>query len=391
MAFTEKCLNFFSGNLMTTSNQNDGTIRFLMIGGFLGAGKTTAIARLASHYIAAGKKVALVTNDQAYDLVDTGTLRAKGFDVGEVPGACFCCKFDDLVSTIGTLSTDSVPDIVIAEPVGSCTDLVATVIEPMQELFGDRFEMGPLVVLLKPEHGKKILGDEPGRGFSAKAEYIFLKQLEEADAIGINKIDKVPADSLAELLENTRQRFPNKPVFGVSAVDGTGFDQLVQAADQLRDPRESMMDVDYDIYADGEAELGWLNGQLTATSTLETPTEKFSLDQLALLLVESIGTRLAEADCEVAHLKVLAQTLHDTAVANLVGADLAAELSLASEIQTTTADVLVNARVAADPELLESVVRDSANVIAGQLSIKVGVGNIQRFRPSRPQPTHKFS
>ena len=167
------------------------SIRFLMIGGFLGAGKTTTIGRLAAHYVAQGLNVALVTNDQAYDLVDTHTLRAQGFQVGEVPGACFCCKFDDLIDTVGSLSDEKVPDIVIAEPVGSCTDLVATVIQPMRELFGDRFEMGPLVVLLKPVHGKKILSAEKGKGFSPKAEYIFLKQLEEADAIAVNKIDRL--------------------------------------------------------------------------------------------------------------------------------------------------------------------------------------------------------
>ena len=76
------------------------TIRFLMVGGFLGAGKTTAIAKLASHFTAQGKSVALVTNDQAYDLVDTHTLRSKGFEVGEVPGACFCCNFDDLITAV---------------------------------------------------------------------------------------------------------------------------------------------------------------------------------------------------------------------------------------------------------------------------------------------------
>ena len=40
-----------------------------MVGGFLGAGKTTTIGKLAAHYVAQGKNVALVTNDQAYDLV----------------------------------------------------------------------------------------------------------------------------------------------------------------------------------------------------------------------------------------------------------------------------------------------------------------------------------
>ncbi len=358
-----------------------------MLGGFLGAGKTTAIARLAAHYVAAGKNVALVTNDQAYDLVDTHTLRAGGFDVGEVPGACFCCKFDDLVDTINGLSEKQVPDIVIAEPVGSCTDLVATVIQPMQELFGDRFELGPLVVLLKPEHGRKILGEavdgKRRRGFSPKAEYIFLKQLEEADAIAINKIDKLSDEQQQDLLQRLSHRFPDTPAFGVSARDGQGFDRLIDAASAVQKRTWSAMEMDYETYAQGEAELGWLNCQITARAS-----ERFSLDQLTLKLVQSIADQLAADECEVAHLKVLGQTLSDTAVANLVGGDSRPELSLASEIKTGSADVLVNARVAADPELLAEMVQSSAAAVAGELGISLEVGNIQRFRPAPPQPTH---
>jgi G3E family GTPase len=358
-------------------------IRFLMIGGFLGAGKTTAIARLASHFVAQGKNVALVTNDQAYDLVDTHTLRAGGFNVGEVPGACFCCKFDDLVGTIGDLSEDSVPEIVIAEPVGSCTDLVATVIEPMQELFGDRFELGPLVVLLKPEHGRKILGSKSGRGFSPKAEYIFLKQLEEADAIAINKVDKLSSEQQQELLGNLTERFPDSPAFGISARNGDGFEQLIEAASGIRKSRAKAMPMDYETYAEGEAELGWLNGQIMASSE-----QKFSLDEVTLAIVIEMSKRLADHDSEVAHLKVLGQTLNDSSVANIVGGDSKAELSLASEIKTQNAELLVNARVAADPQLLESIVHASAESVQQRLSVLLKVGNIQRFRPAPPQPTH---
>ena len=57
---------------------------YIMIGGFLGAGKTTTIARLARHFVAQGKRIGIVTNDQTDDLVDTQTLRSQGFDVGEV-------------------------------------------------------------------------------------------------------------------------------------------------------------------------------------------------------------------------------------------------------------------------------------------------------------------
>jgi hypothetical protein len=87
------------------------SIRFVMVGGFLGAGKTTTLARLARHYISQGLNIAIVTNDQAADLVDTKSLRSQGFDVGEVAGACFCCRFEDLMSTIEGLGSDQAPDL----------------------------------------------------------------------------------------------------------------------------------------------------------------------------------------------------------------------------------------------------------------------------------------
>jgi len=360
-------------------------IRFLMIGGFLGAGKTTTIAKLAAHYVAAGKNVALVTNDQAYDLVDTHTLRAQGFQVGEVPGACFCCKFDDLIDTVGSMSAKSTPDIVIAEPVGSCTDLFATVIQPMQELFGDRFELGPLAVLLKPNHGKKILADQKGKGFSPKAEYIFLKQLEEADVIAVNKIDRLTAEAQAEIVSLVKKRFPATDCFGLSAKTGDGFGELVEALDADPIRRKTAMEMDYETYAQGEAELGWLNCQVSVKSS-----EKISLDDLVLALVQQMGRQLADADQEVAHLKVLGQTLHDNAVANLVGSNVEAELSLASEIKTMQADLLINARVATSPERLEKVVVSVADSLAAKLNAELVVGNMQSFRPGKPEPTHRF-
>src|SRR5207237_1125181 len=136
-------------------------LRFIMIGGFLGAGKTTAISRLARSYAGRGQKVGLVTNDQAQDLVDTNSLRAQGFPVEEVAGACFCCRFDDLVDRVGQLEQKDRPDVILAEPVGSCTDLVATVVQPLKDLYGQRFEVAPYAVLFKPSHGLRILRPSP--------------------------------------------------------------------------------------------------------------------------------------------------------------------------------------------------------------------------------------
>ena len=80
-------------------------VRFILVGGFLGAGKTTTIARLARAYREQGQKIGIVTNDQATDLVDTHSLRAAGFDVGEVAGSCFCCNFSGLADAVAQLET----------------------------------------------------------------------------------------------------------------------------------------------------------------------------------------------------------------------------------------------------------------------------------------------
>ncbi|MBO0701129.1 MAG: cobalamin biosynthesis protein P47K, partial [Zavarzinella sp.] len=229
-------------------------VRFVMVGGFLGAGKTTTLARLARHYMARGQHVGLVTNDQAQDLVDTNSLRAQGFPVQEVPGACFCCKFDELVARAGELEQAERPDVILAEPVGSCTDLVATVVQPLKALYGGRFRVAPYAVLFKPSHGLRILRNE-GAGFSPKAAYIFRKQLEEADAIVVNRADELSAGEISELKKLLADQFPGTPVIVVSAKTGAGFEALTAFLDQDGAFGRKLLDIDYDTYAEGEAEL----------------------------------------------------------------------------------------------------------------------------------------
>src|SRR5438874_11678143 len=237
------------------------SVRFVMVGGFLGAGKTTALARLARMYQARGLRVGVVTNDQAHDLVDTNTFRAQGFATQEVPGACFCCKFDELVERAGALEAAERPDVILAEPVGSCTDLVATVVQPLKALYAGRFRVAPYSVLFKPSHGLRILRNE-GAGFSPKAAYIFRKQLEEADAIVINRADELQPADVEELTALVADQYPGVPVLRMSAKTGQGFEALTQLLDQKGRFGQRILDIDYDIYAEGEAELGWLNSSV---------------------------------------------------------------------------------------------------------------------------------
>src|SRR5262245_36691175 len=140
--------------------------QYIMLGGFLGAGKTTAVSKLAHHLTSQGRRVGLITNDQGSELVDTAMLASHGFPVEEISGGCFCCRFNSLIEAAKKLSVENRPDVFIAEPVGSCTDLVATVTYPLRRIYGHNFSIAPLSVLLDPIRGLRIFNLAPGGTFS---------------------------------------------------------------------------------------------------------------------------------------------------------------------------------------------------------------------------------
>ena len=359
--------------------------KFILIGGFLGAGKSTTVGRLAKHYTDQGMKVGLITNDQTTDLVDTHSLRNQGFEVGEVAGACFCCNFNELTQTVEELSKGDLPDVIIAEPVGSCTDLVATVIRPLSSVYGTPLEIAPYGVILKPSHGLRILSNDNHGGFSPKAEYIFRKQVEEADFVIINRIDELDPSKVELLTNLLEEQYPGRPVIRMSAKTGEGFESYVDFLAQEGLFGTRALEMDYDLYAEGEAELGWLNSQCKVTAA-----NAFDLDALLLELVSRLQTQLTAEGAEVAHLKAIGMWEGNYAVANSVSSTTEPEISLPSGYSTSQADVVVNARVATAPERLEELVREHMEAVCNQMDAELRVDTMQSFKPGRPVPTHRI-
>jgi len=159
-------------------------------------------------------------------------------------------------------------------------------------------------VLCKPEHGRKILGGGTA-GFSPQAAYIFLKQLEEAQLVVLNKIDRLSAGERDELLGLLRERFPAKRILAISAASGDGFAEFVSAIDAPAPTSDLTLDIDYDTYAQGEAALAWLNGSFEMQCD-DSATNPWSMDTLVVQLVEQLSKKLLSAQVEPGHVKVLA-------------------------------------------------------------------------------------
>src|SRR5882672_5221050 len=152
--------------------------RLVFLGGFLGSGKTTTLLRLATDLVRAGRRVGILTNDQGNELVDTELFRASGLATRDVRGGCFCCRLDDFVEQATALTSATKPDFLFAEPVGSCTDLTATVLRPLKHLHADAFEIGPLTALVDPARARDVLSSTGRASLSDKITYIYkLQQL----------------------------------------------------------------------------------------------------------------------------------------------------------------------------------------------------------------------
>lgn len=385
---------------MSVQSPRASRARYVMIGGFLGAGKSTAVGRLARHLTDSGLRVGLITNDQGSGLVDTRNLRHQGFPVEEIAGGCFCCRFDALETAARSLAEDERPDVFVAEPVGSCTDLVATVSYPLRRLYGERFEIAPLSVMVDPLRAARVLGLEGGRRFSSKVTYVYEKQLEEAHALVINKTDLLDELRLRALRRELERRYPGRPVFEVSAREQKGLDAWFDHLETAALPTGPAMEIDYELYGEGEALLGWLNATLRFdVSGLDVPAPDASglgateLDgnEWTENLARELQAELAGDDVEVAHLKMTLSPAGegalsgDLALVSLVSQEVVPELSERLSAPVGAGQLVVNLRAEAPP----STLRRAFDALVSRRG-EIAVEHVECFEPGQPRPTHRM-
>jgi Ni2+-binding GTPase involved in maturation of urease and hydrogenase len=370
---------------MTERNGTAGPARYIMIGGFLGAGKTTAMARLARRLTDRGQRVGLISNDQSSGLVDTALLRSKGFPVEEIPGGCFCCRFNSLVEAADNLDRTTRPDVFVAEPVGSCTDLVATVSYPLRRMYGTRFEVAPMSVMVDPVRAARILGLEKGPHFSEKVVYVYRKQLEEADIIVVNKCDAISESLRDRLVAALKASFPKAKVVSCSAKDGSGLDAWFDLIDASKPGSDASMELDYDLYAEGEALLGWLNCTVRLDSTAP-----FDANQALLGLARDLRARIAAGGGEIAHLKMTLDSGDGSlSVVSLVRSDAEPDLRESLLDRVGGGSLIINLRAEADPDFLEQATRTALGSLGSGL--RWTIEHSEHFRPARPTPVHRLS
>lgn len=342
-------------------------VRMVIVGGFLGAGKTTLILKAASILAGRGKRCAVILNDQGDDLVDTRLVRHSGFAAGEVTGGCFCCRFSDLISAASDLRAH-VPDVIFAEPVGSCTDISATILQPLRRDFPADYRLAPYTVLVDPQQAVNMAREDS----DPDMRFLYEKQLEEADLVCLTKADLGGAANCGAA-----------PCLSVSAKTGEGVEEwLDQVLFSDLAAGTHILDIDYQRYADAEAALAWLNCAATVR-----PKPPRSPAQVLGPLIDALRQRLGAEAIPIAHLKAVDDTPSGFLKAALTGnsGEPAVEGALDAS-PAETHELFLNLRAVGAPELVRAIVEEEVRRLADDVS----VDRLECFRPSPPKPERRI-
>ena len=355
--------------------------RLVMIGGFLGAGKTSLLKEAAEKLTQRGIKVGLITNDQAAGLVDTALLEKTNERIAEVSGSCFCCDYCGFTDSITHLSEVKGAGVVIAEPVGSCTDLSAALLQPLKEHFAEDLAISPLTVLVDPDRLDALLRSKSS-GLHASAAYILQKQLEEADLIVINKADLVGGADLEELSGMAGARWPNAKILSMSVRTGQGVDRWLDEVLNGSQAGTHLAEVDYDIYAEGEAVLGWLN------TTIELKGKDIQWDKFVRKLTEETGRRMDGSNAEVGHLKLILEAGEYFMTGNITGKRSTSSIR-GSVGNGDAARLIWNARVQMEPDVLKTVILEALSDVCSD-EVTFEIISMNCISPGRPNPTYRY-
>jgi G3E family GTPase len=325
----------------------------------------------------------LITNDQAEGLVDSVYLRQSGSNVHEVSGSCFCCNFDGFVEAIKGAITNGNADVIIAEPVGSCTDLTATIIRPLLVNHPGLVEIAPLTVLTDPDRLRHSFNGIHG-GLHDSAAYIYGKQLEDAGIILVGKADLMNENEIQSLVEKTNAKFGHGTTKAISSRNKQGLEEWLN--EMMQDTYHSMktVEMDYDIYAEGEAVLGWLNTEL------ELNAERgVNWDTWFRTMMETLAAEIDLRKLTVGHVKAILQEGKDSMLANITGS----RDTLQFRGQMTPgmkANLTINARVQTEPSMLEELVfQVFENSLDWEGERKII--SLNCLSPGRPNPTYRLS
>ena len=168
-------------------------MKILLVGGFLGSGKTSVILKLAHHMIEdlGISNIVILENEIGEISVDDKVLAGAGYQVKGLFAGCVCCTLaGELPSSVKQIERDINPDWIIMEATGVA--FPCNIKENLTNALGMDCH---IVCLADAKRWKRL-----HNAMANLLEY----QLKDADLILVNKADLVDETTLAEVMDMVR-------------------------------------------------------------------------------------------------------------------------------------------------------------------------------------------
>lgn len=183
-------------------------MKVIILGGFLGSGKTTVILQLAKYLVERSEqanRVVILENEIGAVGVDDMLLRGSGYKVSELFSGCACCSMaGELRGNVRLLKKEMDPEWLLLEATGlAYPGRIKETLDPILE---------------QPAHILTVVDAQRLRRILMPAADLVDGQLECADHVLINKIDLVDESDLPELDAIVRERCPGGTIDHVNGL-----------------------------------------------------------------------------------------------------------------------------------------------------------------------------
>ena len=326
----------------------------------------------------------MITNDQGEFLVDTDFARGSGFQTAEILKGCFCCRFPDFMNSISETIREYEPDYILAEPVGSCTDLLATVVLPLMAYHKDKVSLAPLLILLD---ATRLVGEYTKMNLENPTEpkdVLVSHQIKEAMSLLVSKSDAVADKAALEAgIRRVKALNPGATAMEYSARTGVGIDTILEYILKVEAFYKKPIDIDYDVYAKAEADYGWYNG----TWKVETETGFDAMD-FGVKMLKSFAED--EFRTEVAHAKIFVVSETCSFKISFVMGVIQSDGICDLKHKPKSAVITLNVRARTTPGEISSRVKDYLDRIAIDGGMRISGFRCDALIPGRPVPTYRM-
>ena len=202
-------------------------MKIIVLGGFLGSGKTTVLMQLAKYITLQPEKpqVVILENEIGEVGVDNQLLSGASFSVENIFSGCICCSGAvDLVEGVQKIARDYQPDWLLIEATGMA--LPSAIRATLKDNLGLN-----AAVLCVVDSNRWLRIRKASPEFS-------VQQLEKIDMVMLTKIDKVDAEKLAAAEADVRTHCKKTELYKLNAlqpIDEAVFRALMARAKENKE------------------------------------------------------------------------------------------------------------------------------------------------------------